>query len=183
MENILNTLDSLNFLKAMWLFPVAFAIHEAEEWNIMKWYYRNYTNLPPSSNRGARTWIIFVSLIGFIWCGIAVLSGNPTVAAFVFLPAIAFAIQNSFQHIIWTFYFKQYAPGIITSIFLLIPIGSYLIIRAIQHGYVPIWYATIWSVFIVIGLVQTIRAGNQMTPPIRAIHHLGNKLSDMIFGS
>jgi hypothetical protein len=181
MDNIINTLNSFEFMKLMWLFPAAFALHEAEEWNIMKWYYRNYSNLPPSSDRDARTWIIFVSLVGFIWCGIAGFPGDPKIASFVFVPAIAFAIQNSFQHIFWLFYFKQYAPGIITSIFLLIPLGSYLILRAVQHGYIPAWYAAIWAVFIVVGLVQTIRAGNEMTPPIRAIHKLGNKLSTMIF--
>lgn len=181
MSNILNVLEPREFLEVLWLFPIAFAFHEAEEWNIMKWYHRNYTNLPPSTDRGARTWIVFVSLVGFIWCAIAVLPGSPSIAAFVFLPAIAFAILNSLQHIYWLFYFKQYAPGVITSVVLLIPIGCYLIIRAVQQGYAPIWYAAIWAVLIVLNLVQTIRAGNEMTPPIRGIHNLGTKLSEMIF--
>jgi hypothetical protein len=183
MSNILAALENLDFLSVLWLFPIAFALHEAEEWNIMKWYHRNYANLPPATDRGARTWIVFISLVGFAWIAVAVLPGSPSVAAFVSLPAIALAIQNALQHIYWLFYFKQYAPGVVTSVLLVIPIGGYIFARAVQQGYTPVWYVALWAVLVVPGLVQTVRAGNEMTPPIRAIHNLGIKLSEMIFKS
>jgi len=183
MSNILATLEKLDFLRLLWLFPIAWALHEAEEWNIMKWYHRNYTDLPPATDRSARTWIVFVSLVGFIWCGVAVLPGNRSFAAFVFLPAMAIALQNALQHVFWLFYFKQYAPGVITSVLLLIPIGSYIAVRAVQRGYAPIWYVGLWIVMMAPGLVQTVRAGNEMTSPVRAIHRLGMALSEKIFKS
>jgi hypothetical protein len=176
----MTTLETLGFLRVLWLFPIAFALHEAEEWNIMKWYHRNYADLPPATDRSARTWIVFISLVGFVWVGVAVLPDSPSVAAFVSLPAIALSIQNALQHIYWLFYFRQYAPGVVTSALLLIPIGGYIVAKAVQHGYAPVWYVAIWAVLIVPGLVQTVRAGNQMTSPMRAIHDLGIKLSKMI---
>ena len=65
----------------------------------------------------------------------------------------------------------------------MIPIGSYLAVRAVRQGYAPIWYVAIWAVLIVPGLVQTVRAGNEMTSPMRAIHNLGIRLSERVFKS
>ena len=183
MANILAALENLDFLSVLWLFPIAFALHEAEEWNIMKWYRWNYTDLPPATDRSARMWIVFISLVGFVWIAIAVLPGSPSVAAFVSLPAIALAIQNALQHVYWLFYFRQYAPGVVTSALLVIPTSVYIVARAVQQGHIPVWYVATWAVLIVPGLVQTVRAGNEMTSPMRAIHDLGIKLSKMIFKS
>lgn len=38
MDEILATLQRLDFLTALWLFPVPVALHEFEEWNIVRWY-------------------------------------------------------------------------------------------------------------------------------------------------
>jgi hypothetical protein len=182
-QDILTALERSDFLSVLWLFPAAFALHEAEEWNIMRWYRCNYADLPPATDRSARTWIVFVSMVGFAWCAVAVLPGSPVVAAFVLLPAIAIALQNALQHVYWLFYFRQYAPGVVTSVALLIPIGAYIVVRAVQQGYAPIWYVAIWVALSLPGLVQTVRAENKMTPPMRAIHNLGIKLSERVFKS
>ena len=157
----------------------AFALHEIEEWNILRWYQRNYVEMPPSTDRAVRAWIIFVILVGFAWCGVATLPGNPVLAAYVFLPAIAVATQNALQHVYWTFYFKQYAPGIITAVFGLIPIGAYIAVQAVWQRYVPTWYVGILLLLLIPGLVQTVKAENRMTAQIRAIHHLGIRLAGL----
>jgi hypothetical protein len=72
-------------------------------------------DLPPSTDKSIRVWIIFFILIVFAWGAVATLPGNPVFAAYVFHPAIALAMQNALQHVYWLFYFKQYAPGIVTS--------------------------------------------------------------------
>jgi hypothetical protein len=125
-------------------------------------------------------WIAFVSLVGLIWCAVATLPGNPTIAAWIFLPAIAIMLQNALQHIYWSYYFRQYAPGVITAALMLIPLGCYVMGRAIEREYVPTWYAAIWVAFIMVGFAQTVRAGNKMTPFIRSINDLGIWLSDRI---
>jgi hypothetical protein len=182
MANVFDALGRIDFLAVLWLFPIAFALHEAEEWNIVAWERRTFEGVEHATDRGARTWLVFITLIYFLWCGAATLPGNPALAAFVFLPAVAIAVQNALQHVYWSFHFRQYAPGVVTSVLLLIPTGGYVVARAVRQGHAPVWYAALWVVLILLGLVQTIRAGNQMASPVRAIHSLGNKLSEMIFG-
>lgn len=179
MGDVLAALENLDFTSVLWLFPLAFGLHEAEEWNITRWEHRHFVSMPrTATDKSARTWIVFISIVGFAWCAVATLPGNPMVAAFVFLPAIALVLLNAFQHVYWLLYFRQYAPGIVTSIVLLIPTGFYLAARAVQQGYVPIWYVAVWAVPVVVGLVQTVRAGNQVTPLVRAVYNLGFWLSE-----
>jgi hypothetical protein len=181
MSNILTALEQLNFLNTLWLFFLVFVLHEVEEWNINKFEHQNFVGLPPTAtDRSARMWIAFISLVGLIWCAVATLPGNPTIAAWIIFPAIAIMLQNALQHVYWSFYFRQYAPGVITSALLLIPLGCYVIARAVQQGYAPTWYAAVWAVPIVMGLAQTMRAGNKMTPLIRAINNIGIGLSERI---
>ncbi len=119
-------------------------------------------------------------MVGLVWCAVATLPGSPTIAAWVILPAVAIMLQNALQHVYWSFYFRQYAPGVITSVLLLIPIGCYVAARAVQQGYAPIWYAAVWAVLPVLGLAQTVKAGNKMTPLIRAINNIGIGLAERI---
>jgi hypothetical protein len=125
-------------------------------------------------------WIVFISLVGLIWCAVATVPGNPTIAAWIFFPAIAIMFQNALQHIYWLYYFRQYTPGVITAALMLIPFGCYVIARAIEHGYIPTWYVAVWAAFVMMGFAQTVRAGNKMTPLIRTINNLGIWLSDRI---
>ncbi|MBN1218742.1 MAG: HXXEE domain-containing protein [Anaerolineae bacterium] len=181
MNHILTVFEHLNFLSMLWLFLIAFVIHEVEEWNITDFERRNFVGVPATvTKKNARMWIGIVCVVGFAWCTAATLSGNPTVAAYVFLPAIALALGNALQHIFWTFYFRQYAPGLVTAVLLLIPLGGYVFIRAVQQGYAPLWYVAILAGLIALLLVHTVRAGNEMTPPIRAIYTLGNWLAEKL---
>lgn len=181
MSNFLTVLETFDFTSVLWLLPLAFALHEAEEWNITRWEHRHFVGMPPNAtDKSARAWIAFVSAVGFVWCAVAALPGNPTVAAFVFLPAIAFVLMNAFQHVYWSLHFRQYAPGVVTAIGLLIPTGLYVAFRAVQQGYVPIWYAAVWAVPIVAGLVQTVRAGDRVTAVVRTVYNVGSWLVERI---
>jgi hypothetical protein len=180
MSNILAAFGRLDFLVVLWLFPIAYAIHEAEEWNIVAWERRHFTGLQHATDRGARTWLVFIALASFLWCAAATLPRNPTIAALVYVPAMAIALQNAVQHVYWLFRFREYAPGVISSILLLIPIGLYLVVRAVVQDLVPSWYVVVWAVLMVPGLIQTVRAGNVMSPQIQAIHRFGNMLAGWI---
>jgi hypothetical protein len=181
MGTILRVIEGLGFLGALWLFLLAFVLHEAEEWNITGFEHRNFVGLPlAATEKSARVWIVFICAVGLVWCAVATVSGSPTIAAFVFLPAIAMALGNALQHVYWSFYFRQYAPGIITAVVLLIPLGTYVIATAVHKGYVPMWYVAVWGVLIGFVLVQTVRAGNTMTPFVRAVYKIGNGLSEKL---
>lgn len=125
-------------------------------------------------------WIACVCLVGLIWVTVAVLPGNPATGAWIMLPAIAIMLQNALQHVYWCFYFKQYSPEVITAALCLIPLGGFIITRAVGQGYVPIGYVAACAALVVIGLAQTLWAGNKMTPLIRTINIIGVKLSERI---
>ncbi|MBN2115782.1 MAG: HXXEE domain-containing protein [Anaerolineales bacterium] len=181
MSNIMTALEQISFLNLPWIFFFMFVLHELEEWNIDRFEHQHFEGLPSTAtDRSARMWIGFVVLVGLVWCAAATLPGDPATAAWIFLPAIAILLQNSLQHIYWSYYFKQYAPGVITAALLLIPFGCYVIARAVTQGYVPTWYAVVLAALIMIGFAQTVRAGSKMTPLIRTINNIGVWLSDRI---
>lgn len=167
----------MSFLTAIWLLPVALLFHEAEEWNILRWEQRNFVNLPVKTNVSVRTFLVVFTLFGFLWTALAALPNNPTIAAFVFLPFAAGAFLNALQHLFYTIYFRQYAPGVITSVVLYLPIVGYLTTRAIEENLVPAAYVVVLVILTILGLIQTIRAGNIATSPFRAISHTGVVLS------
>jgi hypothetical protein len=40
-------LERISFSSIVWLLPTALLIHEVEEWNILRWYRRNFVDLSP----------------------------------------------------------------------------------------------------------------------------------------
>ncbi|MBN1312441.1 MAG: HXXEE domain-containing protein [Anaerolineae bacterium] len=127
-----------------------------------------------------RIWIAFICTVGLIWCAAATLPGKPPIAAFVFLPAVVLVAGNALQHIFWSFYFRQYAPGVITAVLLIIPLGGYLTITAIQQHYVPLWYVAAWLGVMAVVVVQTVRSGNRASPMIHRIYNLGNWIAEKL---
>ncbi len=171
------TMEHLDFPDLLWLLVAAFALHEAEEWNITDFERSTLSGLPETvTKRNARIWIAFICAVAVMWCALATLPKSATFAAYVFLPAIALVLANSLQHIFWTVHFKQYAPGTVTATLLLIPLGSYTAVRAASLELVGGWYLVVLGAMIAVILIETVRAGNRVTPPIRAIYGLGNWL-------
>lgn len=167
----------MSFLNAIWLLPIAIAIHEAEEWNILNWEQRNFVNLPTKTNASVRTFLVFFTLFGFLLTALIALPNNPKFAAFVLLPYAAGAFLNALQHIFYTIYFQQYAPGLITSILLYLPVTGYLTARAIGENLVPVVYVLALLILTILGLVQTIKAGNTFIPFFRAVSSFGLAIS------
>ncbi len=177
MSEMLAALQGLDFLTALALFPIAVTIHELEEWNIVRWYEQNFVDLPHLTDKGARAWILFTCLLSLVWTGAAALPGVPGVAAWALLLAFALMLQNALQHVYYLLYFRRYAPGIVTSVLLLIPTIIYLTVRAVQQGYAPFWYAVILVALLIPNLIQTVRARNTMLPSLQAVHRFGAALA------
>ena len=64
--NVLRLLADQPFRRLVWLAPVALAIHESEEWNILRWYHEHWNNVGDLSNRIVRTWLVFYSVLGLV---------------------------------------------------------------------------------------------------------------------
>jgi len=177
MSTIYSVINLLGFPHLMGLFVLVFVVHELEEWNITDFERRNFVGLPPTvTKRNARLWIAIICTVAVVWCAAAVLSGNATIAGYIFLPAIFLALGNTLQQIFWTVYFKQYAPGVVTAVLLVIPVGSYVVYRAVQEWGVSLWYAALFLLLIIFNLAHTIREGKKASPMISTIYGLGDRL-------
>ena len=60
---------------------------------------------------------------------------------------------------------------------LYLPIVSYLTVRAIEENLVPVAYVVTLVILTILGLIQTVKAGNIATRPFRAISHIGMVLA------
>ena len=170
-------LERVDYAVIIWFLAVAYAFHEAEEWNILEWHERNFGDMPAHTTTGIRTFLVFASVVMLIWAGLATVWGNPKVATFLFLPAAAVAFQNGLQHVYWLFAFREYAPGVVTSVLVVIPATICLVVEGVRRAYVPAWYVVGLAILVVSGMVQTVRSGNRLTRELRAILDFGEALS------
>lgn len=182
MRQLLDALDRVRFRRVVWLFPVAVALHEAEEWDIGSWYRRFWVNLPPITYASVRTGLVFATLFIFLWTAAAALFRSPKVLAFLVLPWAAFLFLNALQHVYWTFLFGAYAPGVVTAVLVIIPAVLYLVSRAVREGHAPVWFVAVLALVVASGVAQTVRAGNVMTGQLRALHEFCIDLSGRLFG-
>jgi hypothetical protein len=164
-------LRSVEVVHVIWAIPLFQLIHEVEEWNILRWYRENYVDLPGSSNLTVRLWIIVFSLFVYVWTTISFFIPNATVAMTMIVLLLAVTAQNGLQHVYWLFRFRRYAPGVITSVVLVLPLDGYITYRILREELLASWLVLIVFVLMLPGLVETVRAGNRMTKTVRVIVH------------
>ena len=177
---IFSRIESVSFRRLVWIIPVVFLIHELEEWNIMDWYERFYTEMPASTDLSVRIWLLAISIIAFILTGAALLFKNTGVTAYLMVPLIAFTLANGLQHLYWLFLFGAYDPGVIFGGFVGVPAGIYVIWRAAKEKLVRPWYPVIFIPYLVHIMTGTVEAGNTLSPSIRSIHELMIKVVAML---
>jgi len=171
-------LIQIEFLSLIWLFPVVLLVHELEEWNIVNWYHQHFIDLPDKTHISTRFFLVFVSLVGFVWTGIAAVWGDETLAAYILFSFVAIVFLNFLQHIYWMFLFRAYAPGIISAVCLLLPVIVILVYRALVEAIVPVWYVLMLFVAVMPGCVETLRAKNTLTPQFLRIHHFSKRITN-----
>jgi Protein of unknown function with HXXEE motif len=158
----------MDFRKAIWLAPLVWTIHEAEEWNINKFESQHFADAGHFSLIDRPVLWIGLGLVasyGVIWTALTAWPKNPKFAAFLTLPFFVYlSFGNVLQHIYYTFYFRTYAPGVVTAVLLVAPIVIGLTVKAIRGRLVPWWYAAVLYFLTIPTMASTIRAANQ-TPP------------------
>lgn len=172
--------NKFSFSALIWLFPLALALHEAEEWYIIGWYERNFVDLPPKTDASTRTFLVFMSLLGFVWTGLALLFPDPRAGAFLLSLLAMVVLLNALQHLYWLWAFRAYAPGVITSLLFLIPLMVHFGRVALEQALLPMWYVLVLLGLVLLGLVQTVRAGNRMTASFRAMSRFGRYLAGVL---
>lgn len=182
MKSWFDFLNSMDFRNIIWFIPIILFFHELEEWNILKWYKENYSDLPQSTNRSIRVWLIGISLVGFTLTAICFFVPYDIITALLICMLIAITLQNGLQHLYWLIYFKKYAPGVVFSVLFGIPVDIYICFRMLKENLVSIWVLIIICVLIIPGLMETVKSKNRMTKSIRGAHELGINISNRLWG-
>ena len=167
------TLSQIPFRKAVWLLPLAWTLHEAEEWNTLDWYHAYWVKVPEATPTEMRVGLAFMSLVGVGWTAFTLLPQKPKLTAFLLLPFFTLmAAGNAVQHIYWTFAFQAYSPGVVTAVFLVIPGIIYLTARAVRENLIPRWYGLVIYLPIVRSLHGAVLAGNVVPEPVHGLMKL-----------
>jgi hypothetical protein len=176
-SKILEKIDTLNVRKFIWVLPLAFMLHEAEEWRIAEWYNRNFINSPPEmTNQTTWYWLGFISMLVFIWAGLSLLPKSPLKTAYIFLPVVVLLMfQNGLQHLLWLFYFMDYAPGsgILSGSFIMLPLSSLAVLVVVRQKLVSLWYLAVLGILCLPGIITVALAGNKITPVFLKIIEFG----------
>lgn len=167
------TLSQIPFRKAVWLLPLAWTLHEAEEWNILDWYHAYWVKVPEATPTEMRVGLAFMSLVGVGWTAFTLLPKKPKLTAFLLLPFFTLmAAGNAVQHVYWTVAFQAYSPGVVTAVFLVIPSIVYLTARAVRENLIPRWYGLVIYLPIVRSLREAVLAGNVVPEPVHGLMKL-----------
>jgi len=149
----------------VWLLPLAFALHELEEWNIIEWYQRYWSNVDPDlfTRRNSWTWLAFASALGFVWTFVATRFRNEKIVLHtVLLFFVVVVFGHTLAHIYWQFSLETYAPGVVTSALFVIPSTLWIAYRAIHERLVWLPYVVILFLLCIPQFVGAIRIGNRV---------------------
>ena len=181
MNSMVSKVNRLSFRIVIWILPIAWAFHEMEEWNIISWYQRHFVNPPEMTSLSVLTLLACSSLVGFLWTFIASLFRNLKITAGVLLLFfILAAFMNAIQHISWTVMFFAYSPGVLSSVFLVIPLVIYVTWRVLKERLLSKWYIIILYLLIVPRIIETIKYGNEVMPMFERLYRFANWLARLL---
>jgi len=170
--------------RILWLLGLAFVLHEAEEWNLVSWFQLHFEPPPQFTDLEARTLLALFALLGISFTALAIRLLDLRTAVFALLPLfVAVVLGNALTHIFWLFYFQSYAPGVVTSVFLLVPLTIALIRAVLRERLVPPVYVWLMVALAVLQPIAAAAAGNTLSGPQLAFQRLGARLAGWLWGS
>jgi hypothetical protein len=169
---------NLPIRRALWLIGLAFVLHEAEEWNLVSWFQANFEPPPQLTDLEARTFLALFALLGISFTALSIRLLSLRAALFVLLPLfVAVVLGNALTHIFWLFYFQTYAPGVLTSAFLLVPLTLYLVRGVLQERLVSSVYVWLLLGLALLQPVAAAAAGGVLSGSQLAFQRLGARLA------
>jgi hypothetical protein len=169
------------FVRAARLLPIAFALHELEEWNILAYYRAHFPQGPPMSTTNVRIALIAVIPIAWLWVRAALRAASPRRAAYIILPLAAALSLNALQHIYVIGRYRDYGPGIVTAVTLLIPVSLLLARSAWREGIVPHRFLAAAGVLVIVTFgVWAIRPEANMTQKMLSADRIGAALYRLV---
>jgi Protein of unknown function with HXXEE motif len=123
--------------RVIWLFPIALTLHNLEEavWLPAWSQHAGFWNLRVNASE-FRIAVAVLTFLGFAAAYWAVRSGKQGLGSYV-LSGFAFAmLLNVIFHVAATIGLREYAPGVVTAVFINLPVMSYLLLRMFRERWV-----------------------------------------------
>ena len=167
----------------LWLLAISFALHEAEEWNLVAWERAHFTPPPQFDDLAARTLLVLFALLASSFTALALRFLSPRGALLALLPLfVTLVLGNALTHVFWLFWFQGYAPGVVTSALLLAPLALCLVHRVLKERLAPrAWVFTLLALATLQPLGAA-AAGATLSSSQLALQRLGMRLSHWLWG-
>lgn len=153
------------FQKIQWLFPIAVALHNAEEAISMPGWVAAHSGQIPFHRsvhpEPFRIWggLLALTLAAFVVTFFSARRGKESVWAYLsFGFAVAMLANVLVPHVLATLVFGGYTPGVATAVLVNLPVMSILLFRAVREGWVTGTKAVVYAVLVPLGLVVGIVA-------------------------
>jgi hypothetical protein len=166
-----------------WLLAVSFALHELEEWNLVAWEHAHFTPVPEFDDRAVRTLLVLFAGIGLSYTALCLRFLSLRAATFALLPLfVTVILGNALTHVFWLFYFSGYAPGVVTSILLLVPLALTLVFRVVKERLVPRAYLVVLLGLALLQPLGAAAAGATLSDAQLALGRFAMRISGWLWG-
>lgn len=149
-------------------FPLAITLHNIEEalW-LPQWSQHASKYHKPVEKSEFHFALIIITALAYLVTFFRVIIPDVVFISWMFYGFLGVMVINAiFPHLIATIALKKYAPGLFTGIFLIIPINSILIYRAIDIGFITITEVivatAVMGVFLILIIPLLFRAGRTL---------------------
>lgn len=174
---------NLSVRRVLWLIGFSFVLHEAEEWNLVSWMRANFEPAPQFNDVEARTLLVLFSLAGISFTALSIRLFSLRGALYALLPLfVVLILGNALTHIFWLFYFRSYAPGVVTAAFLIVPLTLYLMMTVLRQRLVPPAYVWVLAALALVQPLGAIATGATLTDGQLALQRFGAQLAAWLPG-
>ncbi len=180
--NLKQLIDNTEIRRLLWMFPFVFMLHELEEWNILPWHRQFQTNIPVEiTSLDLRTFFVSIMLLVFALTWLCLIPKNKKINSYLMLPLLTFNFYNGIVHLFWSFYFKTYAPGVIFSFFVGVPLTILIVYKMIKENLVKKWYILLFSALSIFLIIQAVSLGDKLEPQLVNVMLFSKKLANWLW--
>lgn len=126
---------------SLWLFfPIAITLHNLEEaiW-LPAWTKHAKQFHKPIESNVFYFAVIFVTILAYLSTFLAIAFPSSWLWKYIFHGFLGAMILNTiFPHLVSTIILRRYSPGLITGLFLLLPINSIILYQSVMLGHIKL---------------------------------------------
>lgn len=146
--------------KLQWLFPIAVTLHNSEEAIWMPgWTSQHHIRLPfsPPPAGQIRFALIVLAVAAFVVTYLSQRSGKQSFWAYLVFGGIVAVLVNVFlPHVPATLAYRTYTPGVVTAVFVNLPLMSYLAFISFRENWVAGGRALVFAITVPLAIAGMI---------------------------